>query len=92
MPCPRPTTPRSRPTSSSDGRDTEGVRAALDHLARLAGKPLAELDSARRDAVANEFRASGCARRDGSSRGAAMYYRDDRVLRPLGSSYARRSR
>src|SRR6267154_731971 len=39
------------------GRDTEGVRAALDHLARLAGKPLAELDTARRDAVAKEFRA-----------------------------------
>jgi len=67
------------------GRDTEGVRAALDHLARLAGKPLAELDTARRDAVAKEFRAS---------RGAAAatlvrvvlqcYYRDDRVLRSLG--------
>jgi hypothetical protein len=67
------------------GRDTEGVRAALDHLARLAGKPLAELDAARRDAVAMEFRATG---------GAAVatlvrvvlqcYYRDDRVLRSLG--------
>ena len=30
------------------GRDTAMVRAALDHLARLAGKPLAELDAARR--------------------------------------------
>src|SRR5438045_3822829 len=41
------------------GRDTEAVRAALDHLARLAGKPLAELEQAGRDAVAKEFRASG---------------------------------
>lgn len=41
------------------GRDTGMVRAALDHLARLAGKPLARLDSAKRDAVAREFRATG---------------------------------
>ena len=41
------------------GRDTALVVQALDHLARLAGKPLASLDEARRDAVAQEFRASG---------------------------------
>src|SRR5437879_12482902 len=41
------------------GRDTPSVCAALDYLARLAGKPLADLDPARRDAVAQEFRASG---------------------------------
>ena len=33
------------------GRDTKMVSAALDHIARLAGKPLAELDEARREAV-----------------------------------------
>ena len=41
------------------GRDTPMVRAALDHLARLAGRPLAQLDHSSRDAVAKEFRASG---------------------------------
>ena len=67
------------------GRDARSVAAALDHLARLAGQPLAELDAARRDAVTQEFRKHG---------GAAVatlvrvvlqcYYRDDRVLRSLG--------
>jgi len=67
------------------GRDTEAVRAALDHLARLAGKPLAELDPARRDAVANEFRASGGAAAATLVRVVLQcYYRDDRVLRSLG--------
>ncbi|MBR1233610.1 hypothetical protein [Bradyrhizobium sp. AUGA SZCCT0182] len=67
------------------GRDTTLVAQALDHLARLAGRPLAELDPARRDAVAQEFRASG------GAAGATLvrvvlqcYYRDDRVLRSLG--------
>ena len=67
------------------GRDTEAVRAALDHLARLAGKPLAELDPARRDAVAKEFRASGGAVAATLVRVVLQcYYRDDRVLRSLG--------
>jgi hypothetical protein len=67
------------------GRDTKPVRAALDHLARLAGKPLAELDPARREAVAQEFRTTG-----GSAAATLVrvvlqcYYRDDRVLRSLG--------
>jgi hypothetical protein len=67
------------------GRDTDMVRAALDHLARLAGKPLAELDPARREAVAKEFRANG-----GNPAATLVrvvlqcYYRDDRVLRSLG--------
>lgn len=67
------------------GRDTKLVTAALDHLARLAGQPLAELDDARRDAVAQEFR------KDGGAAAATLvrvvlqcYYRDDRVLRSLG--------
>ena len=67
------------------GRDTESVRAALDHLARLAGKPLAELDQAERDAVAKEFRASGGAAAATLVRVVLQcYYRDDRVLRSLG--------
>jgi len=67
------------------GRDTEAVRAALDHLAHLAGKPLAELDNERRDAVAREFRASGGAAAATLVRVVLQcYYRDDRVLRSLG--------
>ena len=67
------------------GRDTGMVRAALDHLARLAGKPLAELDSAKRDAVAGEFRATGGAAAAALVRVVLQcYYRDDRVLRSLG--------
>jgi hypothetical protein len=67
------------------GRDTAAVRAALDHLARLAGKPLAELDPARRDAVATEFRASGGAAAATLVRVVLQcYYRDDRVLGSLG--------
>ncbi|WFU79025.1 hypothetical protein QA645_31520 [Bradyrhizobium sp. CIAT3101] len=67
------------------GRDTRLVIAALDHLARLAGGQLAELDAAKRDAVAQEFR------KDGGAAAATLvrvvlqcYYRDDRVLRSLG--------
>jgi hypothetical protein len=61
------------------------VRAALDHLARLAGKPLAELDSAKRDAVAGEFRGTGGAAAAALVRVVLQwYYRDDRVLRSLG--------
>ena len=65
------------------GRDTRPVVAAFDHLARLVGMPLADLEAAARDGVAQQFRSSG---------GAATlvrvvlqcYYRDDRVLRSLG--------
>src|SRR5689334_7737209 len=41
------------------GRDTKMVAAALDHIARLAGKPLAALDEAKRWALVTEFRANG---------------------------------
>src|SRR4051812_14153367 len=41
------------------GRDTVLVKQALDHLARLAGRSLSELDQGKRDAVATEFRATG---------------------------------
>ena len=67
------------------GRDTEVVQQALAHLARLAGKPLAALDLAKRDAVAKEFRATGGAAAATLVRVVLQcYYRDDRVLRSLG--------
>lgn len=67
------------------GRDTKLVAAALDHLARLAGGPLAELDAARREAVAQQFRSSGGAAAATLVRVVLQcYYRDDRVLRSLG--------
>jgi hypothetical protein len=67
------------------GRDTKMVATALDHIARLAGKPLAELDGARRDAVVKEFRASGGGPAATLARVILQcYYRDDRVLRSLG--------
>ena len=67
------------------GRDTKWVVAALDHLARLAGAPLAELDAVRREAVALEFRKHGGAAAATLVRVVLQcYYRDDRVLRSLG--------
>lgn len=67
------------------GRDSKLVTAALDHLARLAGQPLAELDAARRDAVAQEFREHGGAAAATLVRVVLQcYYRDDRVLGSLG--------
>ncbi|MBR1166420.1 hypothetical protein [Bradyrhizobium liaoningense] len=66
------------------GRDTKWVAAALDHLARLAGAPLAELDAARRDAVAQEFRNNGVAAATLVRVVLQCYYRDDRVLGSLG--------
>src|SRR5689334_21389828 len=63
------------------GRDARNVAAALDHLARLAGQPLADLDETRRDAVAREFRATGGAPAATLIRVVLQcYYRDDRVL------------
>ena len=67
------------------GRDTRLMATALDHLARLAGAPLAELDVAKRDAVAQEFRKNGGAAAATLVRVVLQcYYRDDRVLRSLG--------
>jgi hypothetical protein len=67
------------------GRDTALVSAALDHLARLAGKPLSELDAERREVVAKEFRTTGGAAAATLTRVVLQcYYRDDRVLRSLG--------
>jgi len=67
------------------GRDTEPVRAALDLLARLAGAPLANLDPSRREAVAQELRATGGDAVATLTRVVLQcYYRDDRVVRSLG--------
>ena len=67
------------------GRDTRQVAAALDHIARLAGRPLAQLDEAKREAVVTEFRASGGLPAATLARVILQcYYRDDRVLQSLG--------
>jgi hypothetical protein len=67
------------------GRDTGAVREALDELARLAGRPLASLDPARREAVALELRTKGGAAVATLTRVVLQcYYRDDRVVRSLG--------
>ena len=67
------------------GREAQIVCQALDHLARLAGKPLVDLDAAQRDAIAKEFRAAGGAAAATLIRVVLQcYYRDDRVLRSLG--------
>ena len=67
------------------GRDSAQVAQALDHLARLAGKPLADLEPAKREAIANEFRATGGGAAATLVRVVLQcYYRDDRVLRSLG--------
>ena len=67
------------------GRDAGLVREALDQLARLAGRPLASLDPARREAVAMELRAKGGATVAALTRVVLQcYYRDDRVVRSLG--------
>jgi len=66
------------------GRDGAAVRSALDHLARLAGQPLAMLESARRNAVVAEFRTTGGVAAATLSRVILQcYYRDDRVLKSL---------
>src|SRR5580693_4559672 len=67
------------------GRDAGLVREALDQLARLAGRPLASLDPARREAVAGELRTKGRAAVATLTRVVLQcYYRDDRVVRSLG--------
>ncbi|WP_407159545.1 hypothetical protein [Bradyrhizobium sp. STM 3557] len=66
------------------GRDATAIRSALDHLARLAGKPLSMLTSTKRDAVVAEFRTTGGVAAATLSRVILQcYYRDDRVLKSL---------
>jgi hypothetical protein len=67
------------------GRDTASVREALDHLARLAGMPISDLDAARRETVVQQFRNTGGVAAATLIRVVLQcYYRDDRVLRSLG--------
>jgi hypothetical protein len=67
------------------GRDATHVREALDQLSELAGQPFAELDPARREAVALELRAVGGPAVATLSRVVLQcYYRNDRVVRSLG--------
>ena len=67
------------------GRDAVMVKEALDLLAGLAGAPLAALDAARREAVAEKLRATGGAAVATLTRVVLQcYYRDDRVVRSLG--------
>jgi hypothetical protein len=70
---------------ASIGRDFDEVRTALGLLAALSGGAFADLDEARRGAVAAAFQARG-----GSALAALTrvilqcYYRDDRVVLSLG--------
>ena len=67
------------------GRDLGHVREALAALAALAGGPFADLDAARRQAVAASFRERGGAAVATLSRVILQcYYRDDRVVLSLG--------
>ena len=67
------------------GRDTQLVAEALDILARIAGRPLAELDPAQRKAAAMELRTRGGPEVAALIRVVLQsYYRDDRVVRSLG--------
>jgi hypothetical protein len=67
------------------GRDAAAVGTALDQLAGLAEAPLADLDPARREAVAAELRERGGAAVATLARVILQcYYRDDRVIRSLG--------
>jgi hypothetical protein len=67
------------------GRDTDLVQAALDELARIAGRPFAGLDPERRQAVAMQLRAKGGTAVATLTRVVLQcYYRDDRVVRSLG--------
>ena len=66
-------------------RDTDDTRAALAHLAKLAGGAFADLASDRRRDVASTFKQEGGAPLFALNRVVLLcYYRDDRVMRSLG--------
>ena len=79
-------TPRSRPTCWRRSAATPRWCGRRSIISRVSpAKPLAELDTAKRDGVANEFRATGGAAAATLVRVVLQcYYRDDRVLRSLG--------
>jgi hypothetical protein len=67
------------------GRDAGEVRQALEFAARIAAVPLASLDPARQEQVAQRLRAEGGAAVATLTRVVLQcYYRDDRVVRSLG--------
>jgi hypothetical protein len=67
------------------GRDLPHVREALGACRELGGGAFADLDPARREAVAASFRECGGAAGATLSRVILQcYYRDDRVVRSLG--------
>lgn len=67
------------------GRDAAHVVSVLERLDALAGGPFAELDPARREAVARTLREAGGEALTATSRIILQcYYRDDRVMRSLG--------
>jgi hypothetical protein len=67
------------------GRDLGHVREALGALRELGGGAFAELDAARRDAMAAAFRERGGVAAATLSRVILQcYYRDDRVVLSLG--------
>ena len=68
----------------STGRDTAAIARALSDLAARAGGCFADLDPARRDAVAEEWRAAADPDFILLQRLVLQcYYRDDRVMRSL---------
>jgi hypothetical protein len=67
------------------GRDLAGVRTALAALSALARGPLADLEPAQAETVAETFRAEGSPEVAVLERAILQcYYRDDRVVRSLG--------
>jgi hypothetical protein len=69
----------------SFGRDAAHVATMLDTLQRLSGGSFADLDPARREAVAAKLRETGGVALTYLSRIVLQcYYRDDRVMRSLG--------
>lgn len=66
-------------------RDTDDTRAALAHLARLAGGAFADLSDDRRRDIAATFKKEGGPPLFALNRVVLLcYYRDDRVMRSLG--------
>ena len=71
--------------AKSAGRDLPLIRTALAGIDKRAGGAFASLDRARREALINDWYASGGAAAAALGRAIlAAYYRDNRVLRALG--------
>ena len=67
------------------GRDRDDIRAALGRARERAGGPLAGLDAAGRDALAQALQAEGGDQLAALTRTVLLcYYRDDRVMLSLG--------